>query len=208
MMTIRRALAVGIALGYVCVTPLDLLAQEQSRRAGSRQAVLDLLPPDPPKVGVEAPEFTLKNLKDEAHSLTELTKAHTVVLLVLRGWPGYQCPLCTRQVGEFLEKEAEFARLGAKVVMVYPGPAELIADHAKEFQGEREFPPHFVYLVDPDYVFTKAWGLRWNADGETAYPSTFIIGKDRQVKFGVTSTTHGDRAAAATVLGELAKLAE
>jgi hypothetical protein len=81
-----------------------------------------------------------------------------------------------------------------------------LADHATEFQGKLEFPDHFQYLLDPDYEFTNAWGLRWEAERETAYPSAFIVGRDRKIKFGVTSTTHGERASAAAMLKELAKL--
>jgi peroxiredoxin Q/BCP len=164
--------------------------------------------PRPPAVGDKAPELKLKNLEGEEVELAKLTKSHPVVLLVLRGWPGYQCPICSRQVGEFLQKDKDFAAAGAKVVMVYPGPADLLEEHAKEFQGKQLFPDNFYYVTDPDYLFTKAWGLRWEAERETAYPSTFIVGKDGLIKFGVVSTTHGDRASAATVLQELAKLDE
>ena len=90
--------------------------------------------------------------------------------------------------------------------MIYPGPADLLAEHAKEFQGANEFPENYHYLMDPDYKFTNAWGLRWEAPRETAYPSTFIIGADNKVKYGLTSTSHGGRESAAKVLVELAKL--
>ncbi|MCA9059192.1 MAG: AhpC/TSA family protein [Planctomycetaceae bacterium] len=180
-------------------------AQEQQGRRRS-QAVPGKEQPHPPQVDAEAPDFELKNLKQEVVSLQKLTEQGPVVILVLRGWPGYQCPICNRQVGEFLSRKAEFRNAGASVVMIYPGPADLLADHAKEFQGAKEFPENFHYVTDPDYVFTNAWGLRWEAPRETAYPSTFVIGKDRQVKFGLTSTSHGGRASAASVLKELEKL--
>ena len=105
-----------------------------------------------------------------------------------------------------MNKQAEFEKAGASLVMIYPGPADLLADHAKEFQGAKEFPKHFHYVIDPDYAFTNAWGLRWEAPRETAYPSTFVVGKDLKVKFGMTSTSHGGRARAADVLKELEKL--
>ena len=46
----------------------------------------------------------------------------------------------------------------------------------------------------------------WEAERETSYPSTIIIGKDRKIAYLMTSTTHGGRAGVATVLDELAKL--
>jgi peroxiredoxin len=183
---------------------IEAFGQQNPRRRS--QPLPGKEPPHPPAVGTNAPDFELKNLNGEVVSLKKLTAEHAVVLLVLRGWPGYQCPICSRQVGEFLAKKEEFTKHGVEVVMIYPGPADLLAEHAKEFQGARAFSGNYHYLIDPDYGFTNAWGLRWEAERETAYPSTFVIGRDGRIKFGSTSTTHGDRASAATVLEELAKL--
>ncbi len=200
-----RAIVSLFALTGVLLTTSVGYAQEK-KRGGRSQALPGKEAPHPPKVDEEAPEFVLKNLKDEPISLRKLTEKGAVVLLVLRGWPGYQCPICTRQVGEFLTKKAEFEKAGAQVVMIYPGPADLLAEHAKEFQGDKSFPANYHYVIDPDYKFTNAWGLRWEADRETAYPSTFLVSKDNKVKFGLTSTSHGGRESADNVLKELAKL--
>lgn len=159
----------------------------------------------PPAVGSEAEEFKLKTLDDKTVSLEQLTANHKVVLLVLRGWPGYQCPICKRQVGEFLSKAEDFAKQGVEVVMIYPGPADWLGEYAKEFLGERTLPANFHFVIDPDYQFTNAWNLRWDEPRETAYPSTFIIGKGRKVEFAKISKTHGGRVSAATVLEELEK---
>lgn len=50
-----------------------------------------------------------------------MTPKGPVVLVVLRGFPGYQCSFCNCQVEEFTSHASEFA--GASVLMVYPGPA-------------------------------------------------------------------------------------
>ena len=196
-----------LAIGFLAFDPTSALGQVQ-KKGSRKQAAVGKEPPHPPKVGEEAPDFELADTDGKTVSLKKLAAEKPVVLLVLRGWPGYQCPLCSRQVGEFLAKKAELDKHGAAVVLVYPGPADSLADHAKEFedQGKWELPANFHYVTDPDYKFTSAWGLRWEAERETAYPSTFLIGKDQKIKFAKTSTTHGDRAAAATVLDELAKL--
>src|SRR5512134_4050831 len=86
----------------------------------------------PPKVGDKAPDFTLKTLDDQTVRLSDLTATGKVVLVVLRGWPGYQCPLCTRQVQDYVANAAEFGKQNAKVVMVYPGPVEQLKAHAHE----------------------------------------------------------------------------
>ena len=57
--------------------------------------------------------------------------------------------------------------------------------------------------LDPDYKFTNAYHLRWDAKAETAYPSTFVIDAERKVQFAKVSKSHGDRASADEVLEAL-----
>lgn len=157
-----------------------------------------------PKVGDEAKEFELTALGGKAHKLSALVKDGPVVLVVLRGYPGYQCPLCTRQAADFLGKADDFKKAGARVVFVYPGPSKQLQEKAGEFVKGKDYPDHFQILLDPDYTFTKEYGLRWDEKGETAYPSTLVVGKDRKVTFAKVSTTHGGRVAAADALKAVA----
>ena len=46
---------------------------------------------------------------------------------------------------------------------------------AGEFLRDKQWPADFVFLLDPDYRFTNAYGLRWDAKKETAYPATFVL---------------------------------
>lgn len=156
----------------------------------------------PLKVGDKAPDFTLKSLDDQTVRLSELTAKGNVVLIVLRGWPGYQCPICDRQVHDFIASETGFAEAKAQLIFVYPGPANDLKAHAEEFKSwkGKQWPKDFLYVLDPDYTMVNAYGLRWEAPRETAYPSTFVLGKDRVIRFAKISHSHGDRATAAEVL--------
>ena len=60
-----------------------------------------------------------------------------------------------------------------------------------------------IMVTDPDYKFTEAYGLRWNAPRETAYPSTFVIDRKGTVRFAKVSKSHGDRSSAAEILKTL-----
>ncbi len=157
----------------------------------------------PPQVGSMAPDFTLKTPDDQSVRLSDLTAKSEVVLVVLRGWPGYQCPFCSRQAHDFVNHAEKFKAADARVVMVYPGPSDDLKAHAAEFLQDKNWPQDFLLVLDPDYSFTKAYGLRWDAPKETAYPSTFIIGKDGKVAFARVSKQHGDRIGAETVLKTL-----
>lgn len=162
--------------------------------------------PTLPKVGEQAKDFSLKTLSNEKVALSELVERGPVVLVVLRGWPGYQCPICTRQVGELLQNAEAFAAADVTVVLVYPGPADDLGEHAKEFIKGRDFPEHFRFVIDPAYAFTNAWGLRWDEAGETAYPSSFVIGQDRIIRYAKVSRTHGGRAPTTELLDALKKI--
>ncbi len=162
-------------------------------------------PPSIPKVGDTAADFTLDGFDGKSVKLTDLTRKGPVVLIVLRGWPGYQCRICRRQVGDVLAHQKEFDAAGAKVVMVYPGPADQLKAHAEEFFKGKTFSETFRLLIDPDYKFTNAYGLRWEAARETAYPSTFVIDRQNVIRFAKVSKTHGDRASAADVVKALSE---
>jgi len=157
-----------------------------------------------PQVGDTAPDFTLNDLAEEPVSLAKLRMDGPVVLVVLRGYPGYQCPLCSIQMAGLVAKSKELSAAGAKVIMVYPGPAAELAKRAEEFTKSKALPEGFYFVIDPDYQFTESYGLRWNAPRETAYPSTFVIAPDGTVKFAQVSKTHAGRAAVKDILAALA----
>lgn len=161
-----------------------------------------------PKVGEKAPDFTLKTLEDQDVKLNDLTAKEKVVLVVLRGWPGYQCPLCTKQVRDFTDSVGEFAKAKARVVMVYPGPSDKLKAHAKEFLGNTEWPEEFTFVTDPDFTMVNAYGLRWDAKSETAYPSTFVIDRKGMVQFAKVSKGHGDRSKADGVIEAVKAVAD
>ncbi len=159
-----------------------------------------------PDIGQKAPGFTLKTPDGQAVSLDEMTRKGPVALVVLRGYPGYQCPFCTKQVHDVVENADKFKAAGAEVLLVYPGPPADLDQRAKEFLVKQNpLPPNVHLVIDPDYAFTNQYGLRWDAPKETAYPSTFLIDRKDTVFFRKISKAHGDRTNAADLLSELDK---
>jgi peroxiredoxin len=147
----------------------------------------------PPKNGDPAPNFTLKTLDDKIVELKELTAKSGVVLVVLRGWPGYQCPVCERQVQDLMRHASQLKERGVRMLFVYPGPDAQLKTHAREFLQNKDWPSDFLFVTDPDYTVTTSYGLRWNAPNETAYPSTFVINRHAKVEFAHVSKEHGGR---------------
>ena len=125
--------------------------------------------------------------------LTDLLEKSPVVVIALRGFPGYQCPVCTQQVGQLLAKADKFKTAGCQVVLIYPGPSDKLAERAKEFIKDKTIPDHFHLLLDPNYEFTESYNIRWDEPNETAYPSTFVIAQNRKILFAKVSESHEGR---------------
>ena len=106
-----------------------------------------------------------------------------VVLVVLSGYPGCQCPYCNRQVQDFIH-------LGAR---------------ANEFLTGKKMPDNMELVLDPGYDFTNLYGFRWDAPHETAYPSTFLIDNNGVIFFSKIVKEHGGRTTAAEILDALPK---
>ena len=166
-------------------------------------AILTAAVEDAPKVGDKARPFALTALDGSKVSLAAETARGPVVLVLARGWPGYQCPFCTRQFADFVAHANEFDGLGASVVWVYPGPSDQVVQRAKEFVASTPLPSGFRFVTDPDYTFTNAYGLRWDAPGETSYPSTFVIDRSSTVRYAQISRAHDGRAKASDVVAAL-----
>jgi len=157
-----------------------------------------------PAVGAKAPDFTLLTPTGTSIQLARQENGKPLVLVVLRGFPGYQCPFCQKQVHDFVEHASDFSAKNATVLLVYPGPPAELDQRAKEFLAkESEMPANIVLVTDPDYKVTNLYGLRWDAPHETAYPSTFILDKKGTILFEKTSHSHGDRLSAQDALDHL-----
>jgi peroxiredoxin len=153
-----------------------------------------------------APDFTLSTPIGTSVQMSVARQENGLVLVVLRGYPGYQCPYCQMQVHDFVEYASDFAAKHVTVLLVYPGPPADLDQHAKEFLAkEANLPSNIMLVVDPDYTVTNLYGLRWNAPHETAYPSAFILDQKGMVLFEKISHGHGDRLSAQDALDHLSQ---
>jgi len=74
------------------------------------------------------------------------------------------------------------------------------------FISGKDVPSNFRLLLDPDYLFTLAYGLRWEAPSETAYPASFVIDRSGVVRFAHVSREHGGRTPVTDILAALSAL--
>ena len=167
-------------------------------------AALPLAPPRRPWLA-RRPLISRSRRRREKPAAVGSGRKGPVVLVVLRGYPGYQCPYCNRQVQDFIQKAQGFADAGAHVILVYPGPPQDLNAKANEFLADKKLPANFDLVLDPGYEFTNLYGLRWEAAQETAYPSTFLIDRQGVVFFSKIVKEHGGRTTAAEILDAMPK---
>ena len=157
-----------------------------------------------PAVGAKAPDFTLSTPTGKTVRMSTEQRGNDLVLVVLRGFPGYQCPYCVKQVHDFIDHASDFAAKKTRVLLVYPGPPADLDQHAKDFlEKQAGLPANIVLVTDPDYTVTNLYGLRWDAPHETAYPSAFVLDKKGIIVFEKISHSHGDRLSAEDALNNL-----
>jgi peroxiredoxin len=146
-----------------------------------------------PGVGQRAPDFTLTTLDGTPISLSSYTSHGRVVLILLRGYPGYQCPFSQQQFQSYQQAAAQFAAAGAQVIFIYPGASsKSLADDAAQLLGNQPLPANMHLVLDPDYVFTNQYGLRWNDPNQTVYPSTFLVARSGIIFFAHTGRSSSD----------------
>jgi peroxiredoxin Q/BCP len=197
------------AIGLAAI-PFNRLVRSRIHRAARYLLALSLLllvevaVAQTPSVGSKAPDFGLATPTGHSIRLSAQHSGSSLVLVVLRGFPGYQCPYCQRQVHDFIEHAADFASKKASVLLVYPGPPADLGQRANEFLAtQSKLPSNVVLVIDPDYKVTNLYGLRWDAPHETAYPSTFIVDRNGTIQFEKISHSHGDRISAQDALDHL-----
>lgn len=157
-----------------------------------------------PAEGSLMPEIIGKTMHGENFQLSKLTDKGSVVLVMLRGYPGYQCPVCSAQVAGYVAKADEFEKQNTPVIFIYPGKVKNLDKRAKEFTAPLEetvdLPANLIFVIDQDYKITNLLDLRWNTPRETAYPAAFVVDHKGYIQYANVSNTHQGRATASEII--------
>jgi peroxiredoxin len=159
------------------------------------------------EVGDRIIDFELPIVGSEEYlTLSDQCKQGAVVVIVLRGYPGYQCPICSRQVASLSNRAKALAKEAHRVILVYPGEAETIEKKAEQFLGSRSLPEPLVLVRDQGMEMVDQWGLRWNARNETAYPATYVFDRNARLRWKKVSESHAGRSTVEEILKALREL--
>jgi len=158
-----------------------------------------------PEEGSKIGEITGTTMNGADFKFSKYVEKGSVVLVMLRGFPGQQCPVCSTQVAGYIAKAEAFEQQrNTPVVFIYPGEVENLEKRAKEFtaplEKEIDLPGNFHFLLDPNLEVTEQLNLRWDDPKETAYPAAFVIDHDGYIQYSKVSDNHGDRATADEIL--------
>lgn len=158
-----------------------------------------------PKEGTILEDFSGNTINGGSFQLSKAVEKGSVVIVMLRGFPGKQCPVCSTQVAGYIAKAQDFEQQrNTPVVFIYPGEVSNLDERAKEFtaplEEEVDLPGNFIFVIDSDYAITNHLGLRWNEPKETAYPAAFVIDHDGYVQYSKVSDNHRGRATADEIL--------
>ena len=144
-----------------------------------------------PKIGNNAPAFSLKNQKGETVSLKDFKGEKNVVLYF---YPKAMTPGCTTQACGMRDSKAQFARQDTVILGVSPDPVERL----QKFQDKENL--NFDLLSDEDHKIAEkygVWGLKKFMGREYMGINriSFVIdkqGKLRHIMEKVKTKTHND----------------
>jgi peroxiredoxin len=170
--------------------------------------------------GDEAPDFELPDATGRQVRLSDLLRNGPVVLSFYRGeW----CPYCNVALRTWQERLAEVTGAGGQFVAVTPQrPTNALSVTEKhdlafpvlsdESQDViRAYKLHYELPAALKDLYGNAWGLDLtdqNADGSWSLPvtGTFIIDRDRRIRFAVASADYRVRAEPEQVVAALRSL--
>lgn len=158
-------------------------------------------------VGDRAIDFELPIVGGDGYlSLGDECRQGPVALIVLRGYPGYQCPFCRQQFSSLISRARALAAATHRVILVYPGEQPSLEKRAKQFVGARRIPDPLVIVRDEGMQMVQQWGLRWRETRETAYPAAYVIDRNRVIRWRKISQSHAGRSSVEDILKALRKL--
>lgn len=119
------------------------------------------------QVGMQAPDFTLRDGQGDEWSLSD----HRGKVVVLLFYPGDETPVCTRQLCSVRDRWEDYTATGAEVVGISTGSV----DSHKSFADNHNLPLRL--LSDSDAKVAKAYDSRSLFPGRVAR-SVFVIDRD------------------------------
>lgn len=154
-------------------------------------------------LGRSLPPLKLLGASGESHFVDTLRDGRPLVLVILRGFPGYVCPYCTAQTASLFNALPDFEQSGARVALVYPGAADTVPAFlraVREYERNDAIP--IPVFFDINLTTVQALGIQ----GKVAQPTTVILDRSGVVRYAYVGKGPGDRPPVGVLLAELSRL--
>jgi len=160
------------------------------------------------KVGETAPDFSLNDQTGKSVNLYSILNDKEIILTFFRGnW----CPYCSKQLGEYSAVLTDLQKAGMDILAITP------ENQTANLEVTQKLNLKFPILHDADHNVSKAYkgffhvtdlyaerveqGLqksiaKQNGDAEAMLnvPATYVIGKDKKIKYAFYSYDYSQRA--------------
>ena len=169
------------------------------------------------QVGEEAPEIKASLSCGESVNLSEAVKKGDVLLVFYRG---YWCPVCNRHLSEMTTEMKALQDRGIRVVAVSPESHEYIKKTIE--QSNIDFPVisdtdgqimrdyNVFYTVTNEYqeriqsyLKVDLADVNVQEDAALPVPATYLIGKDRRIKYAHYDPNYRNRASVEDIIATL-----
>lgn len=150
-------------------------------------------------------DVSLPDSQGNSVDLRQYRGKQSVVLVVMRGYPGFICPNCSAQTSRLVSNRGEFEKRNAQILVLFPGPTDHLGEFVAKARppgGPPELP--FPVLLDPQFELVDRLGIR----GDLAKPSTYILDANGQVRFAYVGATTADRPSVRAMLQQLDAIAK
>ncbi len=116
-------------------------------------------------------------------------RGQPVVVVVMRGFSGQVCLYCATQTAAISDNLERFTQANAKVVVVYPGPAESISAFVEAVQSLRTEPPPMPLCLDVSLLLVRSLAI----EGNLAKPTSLVLDGTGVVRYAYVGKTIADR---------------
>lgn len=191
--TLEEASAASLLRAYTKGRQQMFSEYDFSAPAGGDQARSRKLMDQPlPDVRVIDPKGRILDLADGGGKRT--------VVVVMRGFFGQVCIYCATQTAALAGNIDRFLGNDARLVVLYPGPAESVPAFLDAVRSlGADVPEALTVAIDPDLAFVKAMGI----EHMLATPTTLIVGRDRAVGWAYVGRSKDDRPSVDQIVSQL-----
>lgn len=141
-------------------------------------------------VGNKFPFLRFVNSNGEVIDLRQHVANKKLVVVVLRGFAGSVCLVCSSQTLALSKQIKKFHDRNTEVILVYPGEIETIPQFISSVHDiESTLPLPFPIVLDADLSLVNEFKI----NGSLAKPSTMIIDENGIVRYAYVGKHPGDR---------------